>query len=474
MATFEVDEVLAATQGTLLLPGRPGVRFRRVETDSRAVKPGDLFVALKGPQFDGHEFIRKAWQQGAKGVVVEKPGIANRVKGWRQNKHHPLAVVHVGNTLRAYQNLASFHRGRLSIPLVAITGSNGKTTTKEMVSRVLATRWRVLQTQGNFNNAIGVPKTLLRLHSGHQAAVVEMGVDQVGQTTRLCEIARPTCGVVTNVGPDHLEFYGTMARSAASKAELFPWLPHDGVALLNADDRYYTQFLKKTHCPVLSFGFATHADVRGANLVWDGRRTAFDLRLPNRKSPMRASVRTMGLHNIANALAGAAVGHALGFSGADIVKGLEKFRPAPMRSEIRRYGGVVYLYDCYNANPASVKAAIDVLVGLGPTRRTIAVLGDMLELGPKEKQFHEEIGRYAAKKHVGHLIVCGTFGPMMQKAAHAVRKGFPITVVEDAVEAGVCLKTLVKRGDIVLIKASRGARMERVLGAVQPNPQSRQ
>ncbi len=467
MATFEVDEVLLATQGTLLSTERPHEKFRGVQTDSRAVKPGDLFVALKGPNFNGHEFIANAWEKGARGVVIEDAGAAKVLHGRRPKQGKTLAVVHVKHTLRAYQDLASFHRSRFSIPVVAITGSNGKTTTKEMVSRVLATRWRVLQTQGNFNNAIGVPKTLLRLNARHQAAVIEMGVDQVGQTTRLCEMTRPTVGVVTNVGPDHLEFYGTMARSAASKAELFPWLPNDGAAILNADDRYFRHFLTKAHSPVVSFGLTQPADVRGTQVVWDGRRTSFQLWMPNRKTSRKASVRTMGLHNISNALAGAAVGHALGFSTKDIVAGLEAFRPAPMRSEIRRHGGVIYLYDCYNANPASVKAALDVLVTLDPQRRTIAVLGDMLELGPKEEQFHQEIGRYAAQKQVGHVIACGTFGPLMQKGAGTVRKGVPVTVVKDAVEAGICLKAFVKRGDIVLIKASRGAQMERVFEAVR-------
>ena len=472
MATFEVDEVLTATQGTLLSQGKPHGKFRRVQTDSRAVKPGDLFVALKGQNFDGHEFISQACDKGARGVVVDEAGVKNMWKGWRKKDRNSLAVVQVRNTLRGYQDLASFHRARFSIPVVAITGSNGKTTTKEMVSRVLGTHWRVHQTQGNFNNAIGVPKTLLGLHSGHQAAVIEMGVDQVGQTTRLCEMTRPTVGVVTNVGPDHLEFYGTIARSALSKAELFPWLPNDGAAILNVDDRYFRQFRRKASCPVFSFGWELHADVRGTKPVWDGSRTAFHLWLPNRKTCKHVSVRTMGLHNISNALAGAAVGHALGFSAGDIVAGLEKFRPAPMRSEIRRRGGVIYLYDCYNANPASVKAALDVLVSLDPKRRTIAVLGDMLELGNKETQFHQEIGRYAAQKHVSHVIACGALGPMIQKGARSARKTMSITVVKDSVEAGEVLITLVRRGDIVLIKASRGAKMERVFDAVRPASRS--
>ncbi len=467
MATFEVDEVLAATHGTLLSKGKFQGKFRGVQTDSRAVKAGDLFVALRGERFDGHEFVRNAWRQGAKGVVIENAGAGKLLKSWSQTCLRSLAVVQVSSTLRAYQDLATYHRARFSIPVVAITGSNGKTTTKEMVSRVLATRWRILQTQGNFNNAIGVPKTLLRLHSGHQAAVIEMGVDQVGQTTRLCDMARPTVGVVTNVGSDHIEFYGTMVRSAASKAELFPWLPNDGAAILNADDRYFGQFHKKSRCPVVSFGSADDANVRGTKPVWDGRRTIFHLWLPQRKRSVRTSVRTMGLHNISNALAGAAVGHALGFSSTDIVSGLEAFRPAPMRSEIRRHGGVIYLYDCYNANPDSVKAGLDVLVELDPKRRTIAVLGDMLELGSKGNEFHQEIGRYAAKKNVSHVIACGEFGPMIGQGVQATRNTVHVTVVEDAVEAGECVKALVKRGDIVLIKASRGAKMERVFDAIR-------
>ncbi len=463
MATFEVEEVLAATQGTLLNQGKPPrLRFRRVETDTRAVKPGDLFVALKGSNFDGHDFVGAAWKMGAKGVVVDESWSRKGLKTLRTAGGASCAVVCVKNTLHAYQDLATFHRARFSIPVVAITGSNGKTTTKEMVSRVLETRWCVLKTQGNFNNAIGVPKTLLGLQAKHQAAVIEMGVDQVGQTTLLAEIARPTLGVITNVGQDHLEHYKTMARSAKSKAELFAWLPQDGAAILNADDRYFASFAKKARCQVVSFGFQPSAGVRGTKLCWNGAHTEFRLWLPNRKLSTRAMVRTMGVHNISNALAGAAVGHALRFSSTDIVSGLAKFRPAPMRSEIRRLGGATFLYDCYNANPDSVKAALDILVELDPQRRTIAVLGDMLELGAKEAQLHEDIGRYAARKNVGHVIVCGTFGSAMSKGIGSVRTGTQVTVAKDALEAGAVLKAMLKRGDIVLMKASRGAQMERV------------
>ncbi len=467
MATFEADEVLTATGGTLTAQGNSKRKFRRVQTDSRAVKSGDLFIALRGERFDGHNFVQQAWDHGATGVVVDHTDIGVALSHSERKRRHPLAVVQVNDTLQAYQDLAKFHRARFSIPVVAITGSNGKTTTKEMVSRVLATRYRVLQTQANFNNAIGVPKTLLDLQPRHEAAVIEMGVDQVGQTTRLCDITKPTLGVITNVGPDHLEFYGTLARSASSKAELLPWLPNDGAAILNADDRYFQQFSKKARCPVASFGFSGRAQVRAAKPVWDGRHTAFLLRLPKRKTGMPAFVKTMGLHNISNALAGAAVGHVIGLTAADIVTGLANFRPAPLRSEVRRHCGVIYLNDCYNANPASVKAALDLLVELDPVRRTIAVLGDMLELGAKEVQFHRQIGRYAAQKHVSHVIACGAFGSTVAAGVRAARKDVPVTVVKDAIEAGAFLQTLVRRGDIVLIKASRGAQLERVFDTVR-------
>jgi UDP-N-acetylmuramoyl-tripeptide--D-alanyl-D-alanine ligase len=469
MAAFEVDEVLEATQGALIVRGGYKGKLRRVETDSRKIRSGDLFLALKGEKFDGHEFVKQACRLGARGVVVEEARAWEMVEQVRQVGSPPPMVVGVKDTLRAYQNLARFHRLRFSIPVVAITGSNGKTTTKEMAYRVLATRWRVHKTSGNFNNAIGVPRTILNLHAGHQAAVIEMGVDQVGQTTQLCDIARPTAGVITNVGPDHLEFYGTLARSATSKGELLNWLPgDDGAAIMNADDRYFEKFSRKATCPVISFGWSVQADVRATEPVWNGRRTEFRLSLPNRKMARRVSVRIMGSHNIANALAGAAVGYVLGLSSDEIVSGLGKFRPAPMRSEIRRWGGVIYLYDCYNANPASVKAALELLVGLDPARRTIAVLGDMLELGPKEEQFHRQVGRDAANCHVTHLIACGAFGGMMEEGVRRARGSTQVSVVKDAVEAGEMLKTLVERGDVVLIKASRGAKMERILDVVRP------
>lgn len=468
MWLFEVEEVLQATRGTLIVGESRRRGFRRIQTDSRKVKTGDLFLALQGPNFDGHDYLLQACERGAYGVLIQESRASGMLPR-RGSVHRTRSlVIGVKNTLRAYQELARFHRSKFSIPVVAITGSNGKTTTKEMVSQILSTTWRVHKTQENFNNAIGVPQTVLGLRGTHQAAVIEMGVDQVGQTDRLCEIARPTVGVITNVGPDHLEFYRTMARSAASKGELLKWLPQDGAAVLNADDRYCSRFVRQAKSPVVSFGFSPDADISAMDIQWDGRQTTFKLGFPSRKRRRNVSLRVMGSHNVSNALAGAGVGHVLGVSVENIIKGLGKFRPASMRSEVLQKGGVTYIYDCYNANPASVKAALELLVSVDPARRTIAILGDMLELGPQEQAFHEEIGKYAADKRVTHVIACGAFGPLIgEGAAYARGSQTGVTVVKDAIGAGRALRQLVDRGDIVLIKASRGMRMERVLEAVQ-------
>src|SRR5438034_855051 len=334
MSLFTVGEMVEIT-GAKVWSGvdqrRPRVGIRRVCTDSRDVRPGDLFVALKGERFDGHQFVEAAWQRGAIGVVVEnRSGITSVAKSQASGRPVLLAVP---DTLLAYQQLAAHHRRRFRIPLVAVTGSNGKTTTKDMVAHVLSERWTVLKTEGNLNNRIGVPQTLLGLRPRHQAAVVEMGVDHQGQTTRLGEIARPTIGLITNIGPDHLEFFGTVEASARAKGELLDLLPPDGAAVLNADDAH--------------------------------------------------------------------------------------FRPATMRSQVRRWGDLRIINDCYNANPASMKAAVDLLMHLGVGGRTIAVLGDMLELGPESPALHREVGAYLAERGVGYLIACGMLGHGFADGARA-------------------------------------------------------
>ncbi|HVY65862.1 MAG TPA: UDP-N-acetylmuramoyl-tripeptide--D-alanyl-D-alanine ligase [Gammaproteobacteria bacterium] len=435
-------------------------RVRRVHTDSRSVRKGDLFVALPGERFDAHEFVPAAFAAGAVAALV------------RADYVPPAALtgaplIRVADPLRAYQQLAAAHRSQFALPLVAVTGSNGKTTTKEMVARVLGERWRTLKTEGNLNNRIGVAQTLFRLAPRHGTAVIEMGVDDMGQTTRLCEIARPTLGLITNIGPDHLEFFRTMDRSAESKAELLDALPAAGAAILNADDRYFALFRKRARCRVVSFGLTARADVRAEGIEPYGRDgTQFRLVLPGRARRTRVRIRVRGEHNVLNALAAAAVGVALGFSGSAIAAGLAKFRPAAMRSQVEVRHGVRIIVDCYNANPASTRAAVRLLAESAAKGRRIAVLGDMLELGPASPDLHAEVGEFVAAQGIDALIASGELARHLARGARAAGMA-AVQEVPDAPAAATALLATVRPGDVVLVKGSRGMRLERVVQALR-------
>jgi UDP-N-acetylmuramoyl-tripeptide--D-alanyl-D-alanine ligase len=462
MALFTGAEVGSIVGGTVLA-GQAGLaraRVLRVHTDSRSVRKGDLFVALPGERFDAHEFVPAAVAAGAAAVIVRADYVPPAsVAG--------AVVFGVADPLRAYQDLAAAHRARFTLPVVAITGSNGKTTTKEMVASVLAARWRTMKTEGNLNNRVGVPQTLFRLNAKYEAAVIEMGVDDMGQTTRLCEIVRPTAGLITNIGPDHLEFFQTMDRSAESKAELLDELPADGAAILNADDRYFALFKKRARGRVVSFGLGARADVRAEEIEPYGRDgTQFKLVLPGRARRVLARIRVPGEHNVTNALAAAAVGVALGVPANAIVAGLAKFRPAAMRSQIEVRHGVRIIVDCYNANPASTRAAVRLLAESKAKGRRIAVLGDMLELGPTTADLHAEVGAYVAEQRIDTLIASGTLARHLAQGA----RGSGMAAVREAVDAPAAatqLLALVQPGDVVLVKGSRGMRLERVVEALR-------
>jgi UDP-N-acetylmuramoyl-tripeptide--D-alanyl-D-alanine ligase len=470
MGLFTVEELREVISVKVLM-GQDSLsrkhRIRQISTDSRSIRRGDLFVALSGERYDGHEFVPAVLSQGAMGAIVRDEyrlpsgsAAVGRVGG------QPAPFLFgVRDPLFAYQQLASHHRSRFHIPVVAVTGSNGKTTTKDMVAAVLAQRWPVLKTEGNFNNQIGVPSTLFQMTARHQAAVIEMGVDQQGQTTRLCEMARPTIGLITNIGPDHLEFFGSMEGSAQAKAELLDMLPSDGIAILNADDPYFEYLAARAQCRVVSFGLSEMADVHASRITFDVRRgTAFRLHLRGKSRPTIIRIKVHGTHNVTNALAAAAVGAALNLSGSMMAQGLGRFRPAAMRSQIVTHHGIHIINDCYNANPASMKAALQLLAQWSPARERIAVLGDMLELGPETGHMHREVGQFLATQGLSRLIVCGRMG---REIAEGARRGgttdLQIDEVGDAATAADHLKKIIRQGDVVLVKASRGMKMEQVV-----------
>ncbi len=465
----EIREIVGARSLTGEDPRVAKQGIRRLCTDSREIGRGDLFVALKGERMDGHDFVPAALRQGAVGALVRDDYRVPSAAPRKVRAAIGPVLLGVPDTLLAYQRLAAHHRNRFRIPIVAVTGSNGKTTTKEMVADILARRWPVLKTEGNLNNRIGVPQTLFRLTSRHKAAVVEMGVDQPGQTARLCEIVRPTLGLITNIGPDHLEFFGTMDVSAQAKGELLEFLPADGSVVLNADDAYFGYLAARARCDILSFGLSEKAQVRADRLVMGARDgTQFQLKLPGRGKPQPVSLAAHGLHNVLNALAAAAVGHVMGLSAATIAEGLARFRPAAMRSQVLTVNGIRIINDCYNANPASMKAAIDLLLELGAGLRSVAVLGDMLELGPEAPVLHREVGAYLAARGVSHLIACGELGRHLAEGARDAGMAPERIVLEpDAPRAGAALKTLAREGDVVLVKASRGMKMEQAIEALR-------
>ena len=469
MSLFTIEEVLEVTSARLLLGDSTGLRRKicRLCSDSREVGSEDFFVAFKGDHFDGHGFVDEALRKGAIGALIEsESAAASSLKSW-SGATTPF-VLGVPDALLAYQQLATYHRSRFQIPIVAVTGSNGKTTTKEMVARVLEERWKILVTEGNLNNRIGVPQTLLRLTDRHEAAVIEMGVDHKGQTTRLADITRPTIGLITNIGPDHLEFFGTMEASAEAKGELLDLLAPDHAAVLNADDPYFGYLASRARCRVVSFGLSPTALVRATDVQSDAKGMTFRLSLPGRVRPTPVTLPAHGFHNLSNALAAATVGYLCELSGVKIAQGLLHFRPAAMRSQVERLSGITVINDCYNANPASMKAAVELLVELGAGTQTVAVLGDMLELGAQSSAFHLEIGAYVAARGITSLVACGAFGRAIAEGARkAGMVSRQIMECQDAQEAVPRVLSITHPGDVVLVKGSRGMRMEQVIDAIR-------
>jgi UDP-N-acetylmuramoyl-tripeptide--D-alanyl-D-alanine ligase len=466
MSMFAAGAIADMTGGRLAA-GCPTTQVTRVWTDSRTTRRGDLFVALTGERFDGHRFVGDAIRKGAVGALVRRGYGGERMTGTALLPRKAV-LIEVDDPLRAYQDLAGAYRRRFPIPVVAVSGSNGKTTTKEMIGRIVSERFDTLMTEGNLNNHIGVPQTLFRMKARHEAAVIEMGVSGLGEMTRLCDIAAPTHGVLTNIGPTHLATLGNIQTVARAKGELLEALPPDGTAVLNADDAFFKELCERARGRIVSFGYAEHADVRALRVESSG--PAFSkvrMAVHGRARPFSVALGATGRHNVANALAAAAAGIALGLGVETIRAGLSRYRPSAMRSEVRRWRGATVLNDCYNANPVSVRAALQWMADLKGSGRTFAVLGDMLELGGEAEQAHREIGRELARSATDYALTMGDLGARI--AAGALEGGLPterVVTAKDPETLAEYLQRVVRKGDVVLVKGSRGARMERVLEAI--------
>jgi UDP-N-acetylmuramoyl-tripeptide--D-alanyl-D-alanine ligase len=424
---------------------------QRYSIDSRTLQRGDLFFAVKGERLDGHDFVEQALSKGAVAAVVVK-GQARRYSSGSQ-------LLAVDDTLGALQALATAVRRLWAKPLIGITGSTGKTTTKEAIAHVLSKRFRVLKSEGNFNNHFGLPLTLLRLEPEHDAAVIEMGMSHAGEIAALSKIAQPEIGVVTNVAPVHLEFFKSIDEIARAKFELIESLPAGGTAVLNADDEYVSQFGRDFHGKVVLYGLRSSADVRAENVKHHGAEgSTFDVVAGSCRQ--HASLQLVGEHNIYNALAAFAVGLDRGLTLSEAVGALVTLAPADKRGEVVKLGNITIINDCYNSNPKALDAMVDALAAM-PAKRRIVVAGEMLELGPAGEEMHRSSGRYIAEKKIDVLLgVCGLAQSMVDTAR---KSGMRAEFLATPQEAGEWLVREAREDDVVLLKASRGVKLEQAL-----------
>ncbi len=419
--------------------------------DSRTVHPDELFFAVKGERFDGHDFVEQALGAGAAGAVVRKdqwPRYSSR-KG----------LLAVDDTLVALQTLATAVRKLWGKTAIGITGSMGKTTTKEAMAHLLSVRHRVHRTKGNFNNHFGLPLGLLTLEPEYDLSVIEMGMSHAGEIAALARIAQPNEGVVTTVAPVHLEYFDSIAGIARAKYELIEALPRGGAAILNADDEYVSQFGRDFKGKVILFGLRAAADVRAENIeVLGAEGTRFDLVCHGVRQSVRSPL--LGQHNVYNVLAAAAVAMEHGITASEVATALPSLQAADKRGQVVQVGNITVLYDCYNSSPKALMAAVDTLAGM-PARRRIVVAGEMLELGATGEQLHRDCGRHIAEKKLDFLLgVRGLAKAMVETAAEA---GMKAEFVPTPEEAGEWLVLEAQEGDAVLLKASRGVKLEKAL-----------
>lgn len=467
---LSADEILKATGGIPLRGS--GWSCRGVSTDTRTLAAGNLFIALAGENFDGHDCLTQAVERGAAGLLI-RTDASGRLASLPEGP----PAIGVPDTLRALGDIARDWRRRFAVPVVAITGSSGKTTTKEMVAAIAARTRTILRTEGNLNNQIGLPLTLLRLNKSHELAIVEMGTNSPGEIAALAAIAGPDVGLITNIGPAHLEGLGSMEAVREEKGSLFEAMAGEGTAILNQDDPAIGLLAWRWRGKRVTFGLGPGALVNARGIEPVGPEgVRFRLVIDGIETPV--FLHAPGGHNVMNALAAAAAAWALGFDRHEIAAGLALFRPIPGRSEIRRLGNGGYLIiDAYNANPASVREAVKTLQGLRGNGDAVVILGDMLELGEQSEALHGEIGELLADANIREIFLRGSLTRAV--GAGAVRRGFPaerISFFENPEEVVSSLRSRLKKNDWILIKGSRKMKMEavaeKIIAAFDLKPQT--
>jgi UDP-N-acetylmuramoyl-tripeptide--D-alanyl-D-alanine ligase len=456
---FHIEEILRATNGRLL-QGKEDALFQGISTDSRTVNEEELFIALKGPHFDGHQFALTALEKRAGGVVIEE----DKVGDIRWNGYRPKAVIAVKDTLLALGDIARERRRKYGTPVVALTGSNGKTTTKEMISACLETTFPILKTRENLNNLIGLPLTLLSLTERERVVVLEMGMSVPGEIRRLTEISEPDVGLITNIEKAHLEGIGSLEKVEEEKGELFRRMRRDGTILVNQDDPRVVHLAKDFPGQKITFGMDTPAEVMAREVRLRGQEgTSFTLILKREEREIHLPL--LGRHFVSNALSAIAVASLFDIEVKKIKETLEHFQPFPMRMEIVHLeGGKTLINDAYNANPKSMELALKTLAEMKGKGRAIAVLGDMLELGDFTEEAHRDLGRKIKELSIDVLLALGEEAPVLVESAirHGLKPDKAI-VLESHSEAISILRRVIQEGDWILVKGSRRMTMEKIV-----------
>jgi UDP-N-acetylmuramoyl-tripeptide--D-alanyl-D-alanine ligase len=453
---FSINDVLKATAGTFV-SGAPETAFYGISTDSRLINKGNLFVALKGENFDGHDYFIKALKQGAAGILAHDEEKINQIPADKK-----FVVIKVADTLTALGDLAHEWRKRFAVPVIGLTGSSGKTTTKEMIAAIIGRKKNVLKTEGNLNNLIGLPQTIFRLTSQHELMVLEMGTNTRGEIKRLTQIAEPTIGLITNVGPAHLAGFGSVDVVGEEKGDLFFNMPSSGVAVINLDDEAIASASEKWNGGRITFSMSPNADVTVKDIEKNGAKgMRFNLIIGG--NTQKVEMKIAGLHHLYDAMAAAAAAVAAGMDTQTISEGLTAFRPFSGRMEmIKLHNGAFLLDDSYNANPASVREALMTLKDLKINHNGYVFLGDMLELGAEADEMHRKIGMLMATIGVNALFLQGDFSKVT--AAGAIEGGMPgqnIFFLSGDENGMDYLKENLKKGDWILVKGSRRMKMEK-------------
>lgn len=444
MQKIKFSEIAEAVGGTL--HGEDG-EIISVSTDTRTIENGSLFVCIKGENFNAHLFASQAAEKGAVCIMAE------------EKVECECTVIYVSSTRQAQLDLARFYREKFSIPVVGITGSVGKTTTKEMISCVMEAKYKTLKTEGNFNNDIGVPRMIFRLDESYGAAVLEMGMSALREISVLTKAVRPTCSVISNIGVSHIENLGSRENILKAKLEILEGMEKGSTLFINGDDDMLSS-VESDDFDIVRYGIdGENLDYTAINILQDNEKTEFEIQYDGKCC--KIVLPTIGIHNVYNALAAFAVGIYHGISAEECASALEKYVPSGMRQKIVRKNGIIFIEDCYNASPDSQKASMNALM-LIDGKRHIAVIGDMLELGSYSEKAHREVGEYAAEKNVDILF---TYGKEAEFSADSARKAGleNVLVFSDKALLAERLLEILEEGDVVSFKASRGMRLEEVI-----------